>query len=334
MKLEEAQIMQPTPHHNHFTRYSVGLFAFLLMLASLNPAALAVESGMLSITAEGTTAARAIFHQHPDPKVRNDDYLAMKLVAPEYWHYSLMKPDFKTGVLVTKTFRLDTNYYVNARTKHMDGLLTQAAENGAVQVVNLGAGYDSRAYRFRDFMPTARFFEIDLPAMIDEKKRRLKVALGRVPDDVAYVPIDFNTQTIPGELKKAGYDPNQKTFFIWEGVTYYISGEAVDSTLRFVAASAPGSSIVFDYMPAGVIQGDFETFPDIRRLSFWVAYRGEPFIFGIPEGQSAAYVNQRGLKVLSDLKPKDLEKRYLTRSDGTLDGPCTSAFRIMHAAVP
>ena len=71
----------------------------------------AVESGMLSITAEGTTAARAIFAQHPDPKVRNDDHLAMKLVAPEYWHYTLMKPDYKTGVLVTKTFRFDTNYY-------------------------------------------------------------------------------------------------------------------------------------------------------------------------------------------------------------------------------
>jgi methyltransferase (TIGR00027 family) len=309
--------------------------ALILCFALITPAAWAVESGMLSITAEGTTAARAIFAQHPDPRVRNDDYLAMKLVAPEYWHYSLMKPDYKTGVLITKTFRFDTNYYVNARTKHMDALLKQAAKDGAIQVVNLGAGYDSRAYRFRKAMPTTRFFEIDLPAMIEEKKRRLKLALGKVPDYVAYVPIDFNTQNIPDELKKAGYDPGRKTFFIWEGVTYYISGEAVDSTLQFIATqSAPGSSVVFDYMPSGVIQGDFKTYPDARRLSFWVAYRGEPFIFGIPEGESTAYVSQRGLKVLSDLKPKDLEEKYLTCSDGTLDGPCTSAFRIMHAVVP
>ena len=67
---------------------------------------------MLSITAEGVTAARAIFAQHPDEKVRNDDYLAMKLVAPEYWHYSLMSPDYETAVLVTQTFRMYTNYYV------------------------------------------------------------------------------------------------------------------------------------------------------------------------------------------------------------------------------
>ncbi|BBO71590.1 hypothetical protein DSCA_55200 [Desulfosarcina alkanivorans] len=311
------------------------LIGLLLVLTLCTPAAWAVESGMLSITAEGVTAARAIFAQHPDQKVRNDDYLAMKLVAPEYWHYSLMKPDFETGMLVTRTYRITTNFYVNARTKHMDALLMQAAENGAVQVVNLGAGYDSRAYRFRETMPTVRFFEIDLPAMIEEKKRRLAEALGKVPDYVAYVPIDFNIQNIPDELRKAGYDPSRKTFFIWEGVTYYISAEAVDSTLRFIATqSATGSSVVFDYMPLGVIQGDFKRYPDARALSFWVAYRGEPFVFGIPEGDSATYVSKRGLKVMSDLHPKDLENRYLTRSDGTLDGPCCSAFRIMHAVVP
>jgi methyltransferase (TIGR00027 family) len=309
--------------------------ALLLLLAFLNPAAWAVESGMLSITAEGVTAARAIFAQHPDPKVRNGDYLAMKMVAPEYWHYSLMKPDYQTAVRITRTYQINTNYYVNARTKHIDGLLHAAAADGATQVVNLGAGYDSRAYRFRDAMPGARFFEIDLPAMIKEKKRRLKVVLGQVPGDVAYVPIDFNTQTIPDQLAKAGYDPDRKTFFIWEGVTMYISAQAVDGTLRFIATqSAPGSSVVFDYMPLGAIKGDFKTYPDARRLSFWVAYRGEPFIFGIAEGESSAFVRERGLTVISDLTPKDLEQRYLKRSDGTLDGPCTSAFRIMHATVP
>jgi len=87
-------------------------------------------------------------------------------------------------------------------------------------------------------------------------------------------------------------------------------------------------------MPLGAIQGDYEKYPDIRRLAFWAAYRGEPFVFGIKEGESVAYVSQRGLKVVSDLNPTDLEKRYLTRSDGILDGPCTSAFRIMHASVP
>jgi methyltransferase (TIGR00027 family) len=212
--------------------------------------------------------------------------------------------------------------------------LKNAAADHVAQVVNLGAGYDSRAYRFREAMPNIKFYEIELPEMIAEKKRRLRQIFGKVPDYVAFVPIDFNTQTIPGELQKAGYDSNLKTLFIWEGVTYYIPGEAVDSTLKFIASTAPGSSVVFDYMPLGVIEGNFKKYADMRRLSFWVGYKGEPFIYGIGEGEGRAYAQQRGLNVLSDIGPKDLEAQYLTRSDGKLVGPCASGFRIMHAAVP
>jgi methyltransferase (TIGR00027 family) len=259
----------------------------------------------------------------------------MALVHPDYWHYSIMSDDVAQCLKVIQTFRLTTSYYVNARTHHIDGILKGAAADGIAQVVNLGAGYDSRAYRFRKRLPQVRFFEIELPEMIAEKKRRLKRVLGEVPDYVAFVPVDFNTQTIPGELQKAGYDPTLKTLFIWEGVTMYISAEAVDNTLEFIRTrSAPGSSVVFDYMPLAVIRGDFSKHGDIRGLAFWVAHKGEPFTFGVAEGQSAEFVERRGLTVLSDIGPKELEKRYLTRSDGKLEGPCASAFRIMHARVP
>lgn len=327
--------MQPflafyTPLHRF-----VRLAALLLSLTLWVPAAPAVEPGSLSITAEGVTASRAIFNLHPDERIRNEDHMAMAMVHPDYWHYSLMTDDFDACQKVIKTFGMTSAHYVNARTKHIDGILKKTAADGVSQVVNLGAGYDSRAYRFREAMPDVKFFEIELPEMILEKKRRLKQVLGEVPDYVTFVPIDFNTQTIPGELKKAGYDPYLKTLFIWEGVTMYISAEAVDSTLKFISTqSAPGSSVVFDYMPLAVIQGDFNNYKDVRSLSFWVAYKGEPFIFGIAAGKSGAYVEQRGLTVLSDIGPKEMEDRYLTRSDGKLDGPCSSGFRIMHASIP
>jgi O-methyltransferase involved in polyketide biosynthesis len=115
----------------------------------------------------------------------------------------------------------------------------------------------------------------------------------------------------------------------------YISAEAVDSTLKFVSSqSAPGSSVVFDYMPLAVIQGDFSKYKDVRSLTFWVRHKGEPFVFGIAEGKCTSFVKQHGLSVLSDIGPKEMEARYLTRSDGKLDGPCSSGFRIMHASVP
>ena len=309
----------------------------LLMLTAtiFSLPAMAVEKGALSITAEGVTAARAIFNMHPDEKLRNEDHMAMAMVHPAYWRYSSLTDNFEGSIKIMKARQWKTSFFVNARTKHIDKILKQAADDGIGQVVNLGAGYDSRAYRYRKAMPNVKFFEIELPEMVVEKKRRLKRVLGHVPDYVAFVPIDFNKQTIPGELKKAGYDPTVKTLFIWEGVTMYISAEAVDSTLKFIATqSAPGSSVVYDYMPEPIIQGDFGKYKDMRGLTFWVRYRGEPFVFGIPEGEGRSYVEARGLKVLSDIGPADMDTLYLTGSSGKVEFPCASGFRIMHAAVP
>jgi len=321
--------------YNNTARCCSGLAVLLMVLNFFTATALAVEEGKLSVTAEGVTAARALFHMHPDAKIRNGDHMAMQMVHPDYWHYSLYSRDFATGMEVFKTYRQTICYYVNARTKHMDGILEEAGKNGIQQMVNLGAGYDSRAYRYHKSMPGVRFFEIELPWMVVEKKRRVKEILGKLPDYVTFVPIDFNTQNIPNELAKAGYDPSLKTLFIWEGVTYYISAEAVEATLQFIRdQSAPGSSVVFDYMTLGSIQGDWKKYPDTRRMSFWVKYRGEPFVFGIPEEQEKQWIEQRGLKVISDLDREDLEKRYLTMSNGELVGRSTSSFRIMHVVVP
>ncbi len=320
------------------SRIAYRLAAFVIGISAYihgTPPAVAVEPGTLSITAEGATAVRAIFHLHPDARVRNEDHMAMDLVHPAYWHYSSLTDNFEGAYKVMKTFRWTSPFFINARTRHIDTILKQAAADGVGQVVNLGAGYDSRAYRYRNAMPNVKFFEIELPAMVAEKKRRLKAVLGDVPDYVVFVPIDFNKQTIPEALKKAGYNPDVKTLFIWEGVTMYISGEAVDSTLKFIATqSAPGSSVVYDYILLAIVKGDFKAYTDMRGLALWARYRGEPFIFGIAEGEGTRYAEARGLEVLSDLGPRDLEARYLTRSDGLLDGRCATGFRIMHAAGP
>ena len=327
--------MRPTTLRSPTSHWPAPFAILMLALTFGTPAAVAVEPGALSITAEGATAVRAIFHMHPDANVRNEDHMAMAMVHQAYWHYSSMPDNFEGAYKVINTFGWMTPFFINARTKHIDNILKQAADDGVGQVVNLGAGYDSRAYRYRKSMPNVKFFEIELPEMVVEKKRRLKEVLGYVPDYVAFVPIDFNKQTIPGELKKAGYNSNAKTLFIWEGVTMYISADAVDSTLKFIATqSAPGSSVVYDYMPLAIIKDDFEEYIDMRDVAYWVRYRGEPFIFGVPDGEGITYVEARGLEVLSDIGPQEMETRYLTRSDGTLDGKCATGFRIMHAAVP
>ena len=89
---------------------------------------------------------------------------------------------------------------------------------------------------------------------------------------MTFVSIDFNTQTLDEVLGKAGFETDQKTFYVWEGVTYFISRVGVDSTLRFIAEkSAPGSLVVFDYMLEDVVQGlDYATY-GARRTVYFVA---------------------------------------------------------------
>lgn len=288
-----------------------------------------------SRSAEIVAAWRAIARYDPDERVRNPDYLAEKFIRPGFLENIGLSSDFELSRKWLKRRGVFTYYYVNGRTHHIDTILKKTASEGVKQVVILGAGYDSRAYRFRKIFPDLKFFEVDLPATQAQKKKRLTEIFGSPPDRVAYAPIDFNTQRLEDVLKQAGYDPTKKTFFVWEGVTYFITEAGVDGTLRFIAQhSAPGSSVVFDYMHRSVIDGDFSEYPEARKLFAVMAERGEPYTFGIPKGGAKDFVNQRGLEVLSDLGPDELTKRYLLRSDGTADGPTVRFARIIHAMVP
>ncbi len=297
--------------------------------------AFGVRPGEVSWTAEAVTALRAIAAMNPDERVRGTDYLAIKFVTPAFWHYSPYSPDFKTSQMAIKAWRVGTYYLVNARTKHTDQTLVEMAKQGLRQVVVLGAGFDTRAYRFAALMPEVRFFEMDLPATIARKEEMAKSAFQNLPSTLSYVAIDFNRETIGDALKKVEYREDLLTLFIWEGVTYYIDAAAVKGTLEFVANnSAPGSAIVFDYMMAAVTRGDFSRYRDGRFSSLRCALAGEPWTFGFEEGQAPGFVNTCGLDVKIDLGPKEMAQKYLVRKDGSLDGLPSSYFRLMHAVVP
>jgi methyltransferase (TIGR00027 family) len=102
-------------------------------------------------------------------------------------------------------------------TWHIDAILQKIAAKNLKQVVNIGAGFDSRPYRFGKQLPHVRFFELDQPATLSRKKEMVKAEFGELPTGVTYIPIDYRTQTIFDSLKRAGYDEKEKTLFIWEG---------------------------------------------------------------------------------------------------------------------
>lgn len=134
-----------------------------------------------------------------------------------------------------------------ARTRYIDDILKKCITDGLEQLVILGAGYDSRAYRFEE-LNNIRVFEVDHPATQSVKKQKLHEIFRMLPDHVTYVPADFHKNNLQSCLSKNGYDRHLTTLFIWEGVTMYIEAEAVDETLLFISKNTgKGSSVIFDY---------------------------------------------------------------------------------------
>jgi methyltransferase (TIGR00027 family) len=104
-------------------------------------------------------------------------------------------------------------------------------------------------YRFADQLVVIHIIEVDHPGTAAWKRNRLH-RLGTTTEHVTYIAIDFNVDGLEERLHKNKYDPNLKTFFLWEGVVMYLPVESVKRTLSFIAQAALGSSVAFDYIYA------------------------------------------------------------------------------------
>lgn len=311
------------------------LFITVCLLTALAvSSSVAARLGDIPVTDEFAAAMRAIAAMDPDDNIRNPDTMARQFLSPTFWFWSALDEDYDKSKTFIQYYRVSSYYTFNACTKHIDGILQQAAENNLEQVVFIGAGLDSRAYRFHQQMPAVRFFEVDLPAAVARKKELVQAAVGKLPTSVAYVPVDYRNGAMGGALKRVGYDQNRKTLFICEGVTRYIDAADVDRTMQFIAENAaPGSELVFDYIPDDIARGDFTKIPWARFQSVRMASYGHPWKFGIAKDKAGEFVTSRGFSVVSDLGAGELAQRYLVRSDGSIDGKPTAFFRIMHAVV-
>jgi methyltransferase (TIGR00027 family) len=117
------------------------------------------------------------------------------------------------------------------------------------QYVILGAGLDSFAWRRPDLVGSIHLFEVDHPATQAWKRARIDALHLPVHREHIFAPIDFESETLHSGLTRAGLDWSQSAFFSWLGVTMYLAVESIEATLSTVASCAPGSEIVFTYLP-------------------------------------------------------------------------------------
>lgn len=217
------------------------------------------------------------------------------------------------------------------RTKLIDDLLIAALNQGTQQVVLLGAGYDSRAYRIPE-MATTNVFEVDHPATQATKRRLIWAQIH--PDQhaqIRFVPVDLVRDDLGAALHEAAFVPLERTVVIWEGVTNYLTAEAVDTTLRYVATTTGrGSQIIFTYIDKAALDGS-GTFSGVEEWHTVVREAGEPWTFGFHPAELPEYLAERGMKLTADLTARDAATRYLTplgRHEPTAD-----FYRIAHAEV-
>ncbi|WP_329416879.1 class I SAM-dependent methyltransferase [Streptomyces sp. NBC_00704] len=139
------------------------------------------------------------------------------------------------------------------RTKFLDDLLRQASASGVRQVVLLGAGMDSRAFRM-DWPGQTRLFEVDTAAPLDFKAAVLRRERAVARCERIAVPVDLR-EDWPGALAAAGHDPEAPTVWIAEGLLIYLPEDAVEELLsRIGARSAPGSRMGLTLGSRGVIE--------------------------------------------------------------------------------
>jgi methyltransferase (TIGR00027 family) len=282
-------------------------------------------NGLPSRTSILTAAARAFGSREPDASVRNPDWVAARLIGPaelaliaEHPLGRALDRDFEDAMNDPDIFGFA--WLMLVRTRFIDQQMERAIRNGVTQLVILGAGFDTRAHRCAELLKDVAIIEVDYDATQAYKKRRVQEALEGAPSNVAYASIDFTRESLGGVLRSAGFQPDRKTYYICEGVSMYVPEEGMKETLRAISAeSAPGSALLLEYINRGGLEM-LNKYPMgmIKNAIDW----GEPFVFGVPDGQDREFFRAVNLELGEALKigsPESI-KRYSMRQDGTFYG--------------
>lgn len=198
------------------------------------------------------------------------------------------------------------NNSMKVRSRYFDDFVNECINEGLKQLVILGAGYDTRAYRIEG-LKNVKVFELDHPNTQNFKIQKIKEIFGSIPDNVTYVPVDFEIQTINQKLFDE-YDSSKKTLFVMEGLIYYLSPKSVDKILSFIAEnSGKGSTILFDYFDQCVVD---ETCEVGRIFRSYAELVGETLKFGIEEDIVEEFLLERGFSNIMNVNSEDYKKAY------------------------
>ena len=287
-------------------------------------------------TAQGVAKQRLIETlSKSDERIINDPYADRFVIGASI----IRLMGHKLNVWLAQKFAPGFHEHLVSRTRFIDDLIKKSAASGAEQYVLLGAGYDSRAHRL-ELPSSLRIFEVDQPEVQARKRSKLPKELPN-SENVTYVTVDFTHQSLTKQLMAAGFDQSKSTVFTLEGVSQYITKEAVSSTIKELATlTQKASSIFFISYVDEILDKDPEAcfgkgYPKaakraklIKNLS---AKAGEPWIsfYGAEEIESV--LSQNGYSIKENVTLKDLNSQYFAPVGRTL--PENQLFYMEHFVV-
>jgi methyltransferase (TIGR00027 family) len=199
------------------------------------------------------------------------------------------------------------------RTRWIDDLVRDGIRGGAQQLLLLGAGFDSRAYRLEETR-SVQTFEVDHPATQQAKLERLKRSLKLPMQNLHFVEADFEKDSLESRLKEAGFAETASAVVVWEGVVSYLSESAVHANLRVLSRLlARNSRLILTYVHQGALD-DSTSFQGSRRWKSWVRRSGEPFIFGFDPATLAGTLETYGFLLDSDVSTAEAARHYCVNS--------------------
>ena len=203
------------------------------------------------------------------------------------------------------------------RATYTEKALKTAVLTGTKQYVILGAGMDTFAFRESAFLSKYRVFEVDHPLTQADKRERIARAGWTVPDNLAFVPVDFTKDSLAERLIAAGFDPSVKSFFSWLGVTYYLSAEAIDTMLSALSSlCADGSTLAFDYPDENFFNAPEKR---VQNTIMMAKAGGEPMQSAFSYSELEKLLEAHGFLIYELLTPDDIQRNVIDRAGADLN---------------
>ena len=224
----------------------------------------------------------------------------------------------KLNVWLAKKLVPGFHEHLISRTRFIDDLITRSAGDGVEQYVILGAGYDCRAHRL-ELPSSLRIFEVDQLEVQARKRSKLPRDLSD-SKNVTYVPVDFTDQSLAKQLMDAGFDQSKSTVITLEGVSQYITKEAVSSTIREMASLTQKASSIFfisyvdELLNTNPTACFGKSYPKAAKRSETIKYlsakAGEPWISFYLAKEIESVLLQNGYFIEQNLTLTDLNSQY------------------------